>query len=588
MCGFYGKFSNTIDVSNIERYLKKIDLSHRGPDDHCKFLKPNIEIEFFRLKILGGNKGSQPMMSFDKKWLVAFNGEIYNYIELAKKINKPELISSGDTRVLVEYIATKGVEGIKDMNGMFAMIIYNIISKKIYLVRDRFGIKPLYCKVENEILYFASEIKALPNSQPNQTSIDSYLKTGKYPENKETFFKDIFQILPGTINSFYKNKITSKKFYSLIENIKKYRNNKRSFEEYESLIEQSIRLRFRSDVPINIHFSGGVDSTALLIKIKETLGWDYPIEASCLAFDKNNQLDYNYAKKICKFLNVKLNKVTLKSSEVPDLAHKLQYYEDEPFGGIPSVAMYKLNKIERKKGFIVSLEGQGGDEGLGGYLSHVYLTIKDLFEKNPNSNLIKRLLNHINTDLKTALSVAENYISSGFNAHQDLTNMRSNFYDKKIKKNFGWLETAQINNILTDKIPRTLRFHDRISSACSRELRFPFLDHNVLAYGISFDIKEKYELGLPKSPLIKIINRYLPKELFSNIKRSDSSPQTQWLKNDLKIWAKKNISEVKKKIVITKDLENEIKSLFKKKNLDNSFPIWQLINLNLMLNYKNK
>ena len=133
MCGFYGKFSNTVDVSSIERYLKKINLKHRGPDEYCKILKPNIEIDFFRLKILGGNKGSQPMTSFDKNWLVAFNGEIYNYIELAKKINKSKLISSGDTRVLVEYIATKGVEGIKDMNGMFAMIIYNITSKKIVL-----------------------------------------------------------------------------------------------------------------------------------------------------------------------------------------------------------------------------------------------------------------------------------------------------------------------------------------------------------------------------------------------------------------------------------------------------------------------
>ena len=588
MCGFYGKFSNTVDVSSIERYLKKINLKHRGPDEYCKILKPNIEIDFFRLKILGGNKGSQPMTSFDKNWLVAFNGEIYNYIELAKKINKSKLISSGDTRVLVEYIATKGVEGIKDMNGMFAMIIYNITSKKIYLVRDRFGIKPLYCKIENEILYFASEIKALPNSQPNQTSIDSYLKTGKYPENRETFFKDIFQILPGTINSFYKNKITSKKFYSLIENIKKYKNKKRSFEEYEYLIEQSIRLRFRSDVPINIHFSGGVDSTALLIKIKETLGWDYPIEAFCLAFDKNNHLDYSYAKKICKLLNVKLNKVTLKSSEVPNLSKKLQYYEDEPFGGIPSLAMYKLNRVEKKRGFIVSLEGQGGDEGLGGYLSHIYLAIKDLFEVTPDSPLIKHLLRYIKTDLKTALSIAEKYIVSGFNAHQDLTNIKPNIYNKKIKKNFGWLEAAQINNILADKIPRTLRFHDRISSACSRELRFPFLDHNVLAYGVSFDIKDKYELGLPKSPFIKIINRYLPNELFNNIKRSDASPQTQWLKNDLKLWAKKNINEVKNKIFLTKDFEQNIESMFNKKKIDNSFPIWQLINLNLMLNNKNK
>ena len=584
MCGFSGQFSNKNKYNRLNTFLDKESLAHRGPDEHQTYSSSNIKIDFYRLKILGGLFGSQPMHSYNNKWLIAFNGEIYNYIEIAKKINMPELIKCGDTRVLLEYISIKGLDAIKDLNGMFAIVLYNIEDKKIYLIRDRFGIKPLFYKKIQDEIHFSSEIKSIPSLEVCDSQIDKYLQTSKYPDDTNTFYKDVYQILPGTINSFYDNTLHSNKYYLFDEEIKKLRQRKRSLEEYEDLIEQSIKFRFRSDVPINIHFSGGVDSTALLIKIKETLGWDYPIEAFTVTFEDHDYLDYDYANKICKSLNVPLHKVSLTSSEVPDLSRQLQYYQDEPYGGIPSLAMYKLNMVEREKGIIVSLEGQGGDEGLGGYLAHIYLAIKDLSESGNNKKLLKNLVKYCQKDFKSINYISEEYIQSGFNAHQDLTNIRKNISNKKIVREFGWLEAAQSDNILNDKIPRTLRFHDRISAACSRELRFPFLDHNVLSYGVALNLEDKYDNAIPKSPLRKIISRYLPEKIFKDFKRSNSSPQTIWLQNDLKLWAHENIDEAASKVDMLNQNKNDIHDMLEDKNLANSFPIWQVINLNLMLN----
>ena len=161
MCGFSGQFSNKNKYNCLNTFLDKESLAHRGPDEHQTYSSSNIKIDFYRLKILGGSFGSQPMHSYNNKWLIAFNGEIYNYIEIAEKINMPELVKCGDTRVLLEYIGIKGLDAIKDLNGMFAIALFNIEDKKIYLIRDRFGIKPLFYKKIQDEIHFSSEIKSI-------------------------------------------------------------------------------------------------------------------------------------------------------------------------------------------------------------------------------------------------------------------------------------------------------------------------------------------------------------------------------------------------------------------------------------------
>ena len=146
MCGFSGCFFLNKN-SSITRF-KPISLSHRGPDDFRLFKNNFLNLNFFRLKILGGASGKQPMISENKKFMLVFNGEIYNYIELAHKIKRPDLIKRGDTRVLLEYISLNGLKAIKDLNGMFSIVFFDLKKKKIFFIRDRFGINPLYYRIE--------------------------------------------------------------------------------------------------------------------------------------------------------------------------------------------------------------------------------------------------------------------------------------------------------------------------------------------------------------------------------------------------------------------------------------------------------
>ncbi len=579
MCGFHGVFYNSNDV--VYENNEFSSLYHRGPDDFQRKKINRLSLNFFRLKILGGDFGSQPMTSKSDIWSIAFNGEIYNYKELAREMGQDNLIDKGDTKVLIEYIDKYGLDNIHKINGMFAIVLYNHITEKLYLIRDRFGIKPLYYQFKDGNLIFASEIKSLIEKKISKKEIDSYIKSGKYPSNTSTFYKDIFEIRPGTICEINGENISEHIYYSL-GNIIKNSEETSDLDYYEKLLERAIEIRLRSDVPISLHFSGGVDSTALLIKVKEVAGWDYPIGIFNLKYKGFEQLDNEFAKQICDRLKLELNEVELDPYEVPELAMELQYFQDEPYGGIPSISMYKLNQIERDLGYVVTLEGQGGDEVFGGYLSHIYLAIKDMQDtKDENTKTINNLLKLINKTNQEVIDIADRFIESGFSAHTDLTNQR-NINNKKIKKNNSWLQTVQLHDIINNKIPRTMRFHDRISAACSRELRFPLLDFNVIEYSLKLSNEFKMKDGIPKYPLKNIINKHLPNHLFNKKKRADSSPQTFWLQNHLRDWSYSNLNQLKQKNIIPDNYIDEAIRDLDDKKLSNSFHIWQLINVNLM------
>lgn len=584
MCGFHGVLSKNSDKEYKDHHFAS--LSHRGPDDNQSISIKNLKLNFFRLKILGGDLGAQPMYSDSKEWLIVFNGEIYNYKELATSMGREDLITHGDTKVLIEFISIHGLSKFSSVNGMFSIALFNLKSETLYFIRDRFGVKPLFYQVVEDNIFFSSEIKSLFKKEISSNEIKKFIKTGKYPKNELTFYKDIYEIKPGTITNFKDGKINEHRYYALDRNISKQTN--RDLNEYEKIIEKAIEIRLRSDVPISIHFSGGVDSTALLIKVKEVAGWDYPIGVFHLSYSGFDKLDYFFAQKICDKLQIELNNVVLSPSEVPKLAKELQYFQDEPYGGIPSISMYKMNMVEREKGYVVSLEGQGGDEALGGYLSHIVLAIKDIIDEKTNDSLAIELCNNVGLNLDDANILAEKFIKSGFNSHTDLTDNKNYSGDHEITKIANWLLTIQLFDTLENKIPRTLRFHDRISAACSRELRFPFLDYNVMEYGIKLDRNIKYKDGITKYPFKKIIYRHLPQELFTEKKRADSTPQTYWLKNDLKSWVDKNLRELKEKNIVDISYIDETSNELNFSDLDNSFKVWQLINLNLIDIKKNE
>ncbi|MBF0215772.1 MAG: asparagine synthase (glutamine-hydrolyzing) [Candidatus Omnitrophica bacterium] len=583
MCGFYGV------IGRDPREVKwPGGLSHRGPDSEGEYSSGNIYIKHFRLAILGEEKfAHQPMVSLDNRIILAYNGEIYNYKEIAEYMGDPELSAHGDTRVLAEFLSRYGLERLEMLNGMFAIAMYDIRYKTLTLVRDRFGVKPLYYFHDGGSFFFSSEIKSfkgIAGLSVKSEKVTDYLDLGIYPSGRETFFDNIRQVQASTMVRFSDGDITESRYFDICEETRKLSGTSLYPERYEELLSDSIRLRLRSDVPISLHYSGGTDSTALLLKTKEVWGWDYPIVAYTMAFSEEEVDESSLAAKYCDSIGVETRRVILSPEEVPALAGELAYYEDEPYAGVPVIAYLKLNRQERESGFIVSIEGQGGDETFGGYLYHAYMAMYDLVLSGENKELLDALLKANNTDIVKVKDIATRLIASGFTAHMDLTDFRERSGEPAVMF-MDWLRTIQVHDIMVNKIPRTLRFHDRASMACGREIRFPLLDHNVLSYGLALGHEEKFKLGLNKYPLRMIIKRYL-KDVYSVPKRSVVTPQTLWFRGKLKKWVFDRVALLKEKKVLPDRYFQRCDEFYSRAREDNSFYIWQLVNLSFFLDGK--
>ena len=584
MCGFTGCFF--LNKKYINNKFKTLPLNHRGPDDFEYFNNDFLKVNFFRLKILGGAHGKQPMISENKEWLLVFNGEIYNYIELAKKIGRQDLIKKGDTRVLIELIALKGLKAINLLNGMFSIALFNLKKKKNYLIRDRFGIKPLYYKINKDMIYFSSEIKSIPIDSETEVDIgkiDTFLQSEIYPKTPSTFYDHVFEIEGGTINEFIKQKIKTKRYYSLENRLKINSKKKINLEHFEKALENSIKLRMRSDVPISLHFSGGIDSTALICKLKEMFGQKIPLKLYFMNYLNKNNVELIRAKKICQLLKVKLNVVNFKQRKIPEIAKKTQYFLDEPFGGLPVLGMSQLNKYQKKK-IPVSIEGQGSDEIFAGYFSHSIMAMRDMLYKKKDEKILNQLKKKFKLSTQKIIKISNLLLKNNFGGSTDANKIL--FSPFKIKKQKSFLRTIELFNIKINKLPRVLRFHDRISSAHSRELRFPFLDHNVVEMALSLENKYKFKNGLPKYPLHRITDRHLPSNLFKQ-KISNMVPELKMLLSN-KNWILKNLNDLKKFSLVKDKFFIAAYLTLKSNKKQNSFHLWQLININLFLSHFKK
>jgi asparagine synthase (glutamine-hydrolysing) len=557
-------------------------LAHRGPDAQDEYASSAVFLRHFRLAILGEERlAHQPMASFDGSVVLVFNGEIYNFRELAAWMGQPELAKHGDTRVLAELLARHGVERLDLLNGMFALAAYFPRDDALYLVRDRFGIKPLHYVISSGGLYFASEIKCFAPVVPLELDphrIEWYLAAGAYPSGTSTFYKGVRQVEGGTYLRWHKGQATTTRYYDLAASCRALLERNLNVEGYEELLADSIRLRLRSDVPISLHFSAGTDSTALLLKTKEVWGWDYPLTAFTIAFRERDYDEAGRASRSCRAVGVQHHKVYMEAAEVPGLAHELHRFQDEPYGGIPTIAYYKMNKAERERGYIVSIEGQGGDETFGGYLYHAYMAMYDLYVSGDRPSLLRQMLRRYGTDIRTVVRRAEALIAAGFKAHTDLTDLRPG-KTEPAERHIDWLRSVQFYDILANKLPRTLRFNDRASMACGREIRFPLLDYRVLAYGLAFPHHLKYARGLEKSTLRQIVRRHFPGRFHTARKRSVVSPQTEWLRGPLRVWAASRMDVVRRSGAVDAAHLARAEAVLCNDPADNSFPLWQVINL---------
>lgn len=532
MCGILGLFKDegTIIESNFNKL--RDTLKHRGPDgfDSVFFENNKIALGHRRLSIIDlTEKGKQPISNLKKTVWLTYNGEIYNYKFLKKELQDLgyNFKSKTDSEVLVYAYEEWGLDlMLSKLKGMFAFAIWDSLNQKLFLVRDRFGIKPLYYGKINGDFIFASELKAIHLGYKNllrikQTALGDFFNYGYIPE-PNTIWQDIYKIEPGSYLEYsYKSKSIRKKTYWNLNIENRIMPYHRVQEKANKLIENTIKDHLVSDVPVGLFLSGGYDSSTILMRMKKYIA--KPMTYT-VGFKNSDRSEHTQAAEIAKAFKVK-NKLKLiePRKNYQKVTKELLYYFDEPFS-ISSMIPYYLISKEASEDLKVCLVGDGGDEVFAGYLwQHKIVKEfskgwKGYFKINRQSRLIKAYASYMPGTAKQLMS--KKVFNKEFNTI--LKKNHNDFYKKNFKPSKDILKTIQYLDFRTFITGPNLTRADRTSMANSLELRVPFLDHEIFEFFFSLNSKCYHQEGVKKKILHEPLSAHLPSEVLNMPKRGFS------------------------------------------------------------------
>lgn len=558
MCGISGitgvKYSNSNQSSIINKMLASIN--HRGPDTNGVWSDNYISLGHNSLSIIDlSDNGKQPMQNED--WVITYDGEIYNYIEIKKELQEKHRIvfnTESDTEVILAAWDIWKEKALNKFRGMWAFAIYNKKTHDLYLCRDRFGIKPVYYYNKNGILLFSSEIKAILEGHviPRRMYLPAVADflVGFHDHNEFTFFKDIIQVPPG--HYLYLNLVNNNrkltKFYDLTRATE---DRISTIDEFAQVFEETILLHLRSNIPVGICLSGGLDSSSV---------------ASIAAYHMRNSLNKSlhavtaqsedslndetiYARQVVQHSDLIWHVIKPSVNDFLQEWEQCLWFQDEPIGG-PSIFMqYYVMKTANKAGLKVILDGQGGDEALLGYERYYPTMFLHWLKKGRLSNCYNEFSNAIqNSKLNTKQMVmytvyflspkirvlrnAKKYeqipkqvLEYGLNTLRESSQQYRDF------------RSLQIAEITRYQMPHLLRYEDRNSMAWSVEARVPFVDHELIETAITLKPEDKIRNGYTKWALRKTMDHKMPDSVtWRKNKIGFEAPETKWtnaLKSDM-------------------------------------------------------
>ena len=564
MCGIAGIVG--VQPHNQHRLDAMLDKqSHRGPDAKVIWNDDKIVLGHNRLSIIDlSTTANQPMHSACGNYVIVFNGEIYNYLEIKKELQYDYVFQThSDTEVLLAAYIKWGKNMLDKLNGMFSFAIWNRRENMLFAARDRFGVKPFYYSVFENQFYFASEIKTVfaggVPKKDNKKVWANYYSFGTYGLPDETFFENVHQLKAGHYleirfsNATILKEIATPQWYDFTNRIlQKDPVSKEDLkEQYFEILQDAIKLRFRADVPLGMNVSGGLDSSTLIGLIHQNLPSKQSIEAFTFYCNDSNYDELPWVKELMKTTSYPLNKVLLKADEIPALIQKVSYYQDEPFGGFPTIAYSLLFEAASAKGIKVILDGQGMDEAWAGY---------DYYHKAGNQIIQGMQSSPVRKEAIT-----------------------SDFLDFAVKEEYespfeSRLQNLQYRDLFYTKIPRALRFNDRISMMHSTELREPFLDYRLVEFAFAQPDELKMHNGQTKWLLRDLVKDTLSDAIAMAPKRALQTPQREWIANDLLAYCETQINKFSNLDFVNKKEVQKIWQDYKNGNQDNSFYIWQWIN----------
>lgn len=568
MCGIAGVLDSSGVAPNTVRTMLSC-LQDRGPDASAVTNIHGGAIGHSRLSIVDLRAVSnQPFQSLDGRYTLVFNGEIYNYQELRRELEGSyRFRTRSDTEVLLAAYIRWGRSALERLQGMFAFAVWDEKEHSLFAARDRFGVKPFFYSEYGGAFSFASEIKALwmagvPRA-PNERTWAAYLSRGMYRSNGEVFWRDVLELPSGCLLRVRDGRVSTERWYSLDERVQGLIESVRDLsdddilDQAESLLLESVRLRLHADVPVSVNLSGGLDSS-LLLALTLRQGAEGVTAYSFYTGDPRYD-ELPWIEKMLEGTGVPLTGVRLGAEEVPTLAREVALKQDEPFGGIPTLAYAKLFQAARSAGRLVLLDGQGLDEAWAGY---------DYYQTPSNAPVVQGV---------RSSAVRPQCASPGLLAHASDLSVPTPFDDA--------LRNVQWRDLMVTKLPRALRFNDRVSMAASTELREPFLHHELVELGVAARADHKIRDGVSKWTPRTVARRLLPKEVALSPKRPVQTPQREWLRGELRDWASDMVNLLFQSSVagwFDETKTREELQLYFDQGGDNSFYIWQWINTALL------
>ncbi len=557
MCGIVGTINKPFDSDVLDL------IKHRGPDNSeiLNFTIENNEITLGhrRLSIQDlSSAGHQPMYSACGKFVIIFNGEIYNHLDLKTKLSEIEFKGHSDTETIVNYIAKYGIESVIDFNGIFGLSLVDIENQKLYLVRDRYGVKPIYFYENDKSLVYSSEIrpvKKLIDTTIDKDNLSTLLKL-RYNPAPTTLYKNIQKLRAGHILE-YNLKNNDMKISSFITPI--MINTNVSFDEvlkkYGELFEQAIKRQLLADVEVGILLSGGIDS-ALVAYFAQKYS-DKPIKTFTIGFEEDDDSDETSdARESAKILGTEHYEIKITDNQFEDVFKKCIHIVEEPLGTTSIIPMYFLNELVSKYVKVV-LTGQGADEPLGGYKryqgemlhekvpSFVFSALKP-FSKLIKNESIYRAINSLGE--KNAVKRFE-LIYSLFSQDEikrliKIDESKSKelikyFYELLDGNNKDSTNAMMSNDMRMNLCDDLLLYTDKISMNFSIEARVPMLDNDLIDFIESLPLEYKIKGKDGKYIHKKFAESVLPKEIIYRKKKGFKSPTEKWFKGDKGLMYKK-------------------------------------------------
>ncbi len=613
MCGIAG-FIGRGGLGDLE--LMRSSIEHRGPDDNGTYFKDGVGLTHTRLSILDVSAlGKQPMWNEEMTIAIVFNGEIYNFLELKEELNRKNarpFKSGTDTEVIIRLYEEHGEKCFEKLNGMFAIAIYDFRSNKLLLARDRFGKKPLYWGVFDGTLIFGSELKTILKHPSFKKEIDleslnKYLAY-EYVPTPNSIFKGLHKLEPASYISFFNGKIEKGKFWNANFETKNIPFSE-AIKTLGSKLEDSVKRRMISDVPLGIFLSGGLDSSTIAYYAQKNS--KEKIKTFSIGFEEKSFDESNYAKQVSDFLGTDHHTKILSAKKLLEIIPQVAEVIDEPLADASIIPTLFLSEFAREH-VTVALGGDGGDELFAGYptfQAEKFATLYSLVPKFIRNNFIKKIVNYLpasNVNFSPRFK-AKKFVD-GFDVakkyrHQKWLGSfgkeeRAKLFKKEIwndlkdkneyeeidsyleeVKNASWKNKIIYLYLRTYLMDEVMVKVDRASMFHALEVRAPFLDFVFADFVNSLAFRYKNHGFTTKYILKKLMEDKLPKNIVNRPKKGFGIPLTGWLRSDLKDFCNEVLSE--KTIKEGGLFEYEYIRVLKEDHFsgkeDNRKPLWTLL-----------